>query len=105
MKKKVYLILVIAVLILVIAPPLAAPSIHNNHSGKSAIRNFLYKEGHPYQSFLAIITDRKIHDPAYGDMFDVLWKDWGAETGQTAQICYAKKLKINSYKVSCSTGP
>jgi hypothetical protein len=101
----VYLIIALSILILVIVPPLTAPFIHNNHTAKSAIRNFIYKEGHPYQSFFAILTNRHIEDQKYGHMYDVLWTDWDNETGQTAQICYAKKITSKSYNVSCGTGP
>jgi hypothetical protein len=104
MKKRSYIFLIVILLTILIAPPIFAPIIHDNDNPKSAIRNLIYKDGHPYQSFFAMIKDKQINDPEYGHMYDVFWNDWNSETGQTGNICYAKK-EDNIFKVHYGTGP
>lgn len=103
--KNIIITSVITTIILIILLPLLAPFIHNNNSPRSAIRNYIQNSGHPYQSFFAVIKDKNFKDPQYGELYDVLWVDWDSETGQTGNICYAKKTASNAYKVSCGTGP
>ncbi|AGK52314.1 hypothetical protein [Bacillus sp. 1NLA3E] len=104
-KKNIILIVSSVILILIILSPLLAPIIHNDNSPRSAIRNYIQKSGHPYQSFFAVINDKNYKDDQYGKLYEVLWKDWDNVTGTTPSLCYAKKTADNIYKVSCGTGP
>ncbi|KZZ83951.1 hypothetical protein AS29_014120 [Bacillus sp. SJS] len=104
-KRKVTIIICIVLFVLMIAPPILAPITHNDHSPRSAIRNYLQSNGHPYQSFLAVITNKNIKDTQYGALYSVLWKDWDSETGDTGTLCYAKKSIESTDKISCGTGP
>lgn len=92
-------------MILVILPPILAPLIHTGTSQHSAIRAELTKRGHPYQSFLAIITENG-HDDHYGERFHVTWIDINNVSGTTPWIFYIKKDASGKYNcVSVGTGP
>ena len=88
-----------------ITAPLLAPIVHDDHSPKSAVRNYIQQAGHPYQSFFAVIKNTDFKDPEYGVLYDVLWIDWDNETGSTAQLCYAKESGKDLFTISCGTGP
>jgi len=89
-------------LLLIVLPPLS-PVVFSNETENGAIRHYLYEEGHPYQSYTAIL-DKRMVDPEYGRMYDVVWYDYDSETGMTPTICYSKKT-AQQYRVSCGTGP
>lgn len=104
-KRSIIFIVCVVLLLFIISPPFLAPIIHNDHSPRSAIRNYIQNDGHPYQSFFAVIKSKDIKDPQYGMLYDVLWNNWDSETGETGQICYAKKVDESLYNISCGTGP
>ena len=104
-RKKIWIIISVLVILFLISPPLLDSKIHNNDSPRSAIRAYISDEGYPYQSFLAIIDSTDVYDENYGNMYEVIWKDWKSETGMTPYICYAKKYKNEQYSVTCGTGP
>lgn len=83
--------------------PLLSPVVFSNETESGAIRHYLYEQGHPYQSYTAIL-DKRMVDPDYGRMYDVVWYDYDSETGMTPTICYSKKT-AQQYSVSCGTGP
>lgn len=89
-------------LLLILLPPLS-PVVFSNETESGAIRHYLYEAGHPYQSYTAIL-DKRMLDPEYGRMYDVVWYDYDSETGMTPTICYSKKT-AQQYSVSCGTGP
>ncbi|MCT4790986.1 MULTISPECIES: hypothetical protein [Exiguobacterium] len=91
------------VLTLLIVFPLLSPVVFSNETESGAIRHYLYEQGHPYQSYTAIL-DKRMVDPDYGRMYDVVWYDYDSETGMTPTICYSKKT-AQQYSVSCGTGP
>lgn len=104
--KKIFLIFIAILVVLVgVLPPILAPIVHNNDSPRSAFREMIYKDGHPYQSFFALIFKGDYADKEYGQRYDVYWYDYDSLTGDTAPICYAKKLENEKYEVSCGTGP
>jgi hypothetical protein len=103
MKRKIYLLVLIMVILIVI-PPLLAPLIHKGASPNSAIRAELVKRGHPYQSFIAFIKKNGT-DKEFGERFDVTWNDFNSETGMTPTIFYVKKDDDGYYVVSAGTGP
>jgi len=92
-----------SVLTLFIVLPLLSPVVFSNETESGAIRHYLYEAGHPYQSYTAIL-DKRMLDPEYGRMYDVVWYDYDSETGMTPTICYSKKT-AQQYSVSCGTGP
>ncbi|WP_426353559.1 hypothetical protein [Exiguobacterium sp. R-39] len=91
------------VLTLLIVLPLLSPVVFSNDTESGAIRHYLYEQGHPYQSY-TVILDKRMVDPNYGRMYDVVWYDYDSETGMTPTICYSKKT-AQHYSVSCGTGP
>ncbi len=91
------------VLTLLIVFPLLSPVVFSNETESGAIRHYLYEQGHPYQSYTAIL-DKRMVDPDYGRMYDVVWYDYDSETAMTPTICYSKKT-AQQYSVSCGTGP
>lgn len=92
-----------SLLALLIVLPLLSPVVFSDDTERGAIRHYLYKQGHPYQSYSALL-DRRMVDLEYGRMYDVLWYDHDSETGMTPSICYSKK-QDHHYTVSCGTGP
>ena len=105
MKKRLLIVSLLALLAIIILPPIVAPFIHKDDSPRSAIREEILKDGHPYQSFFAIIISRDTYDEDYGHKYEVIWNDWKNETGMTGTICYAKQNENEKYSVSCGTGP
>ena len=95
----------IIIIIIIIIPPILAPLVHNNASPKSAIREEMLKDGHPYQSFFALITENDYQDKVYGQLYNVHWYDYDNPTGDTATFCYTTKNENENYEVSCGTGP
>ncbi|RDB34007.1 hypothetical protein [Exiguobacterium sp. RIT594] len=91
------------VITLLIVFPLLSQVVFSNETESGAIRHYLYEQGHPYQSYTAIL-DKRMVDPDYGRMYDVVWYDYDSETGMTPTICYSKKT-AQQYSVSCGTGP
>ena len=104
-KKKVLILSLLIVIVFAILPPILAPMVHDQDLPRSALREAIYKDGHPYQSFFAIIKKGEYQDQEYGHQYDVYWHDYNSPTGDTATICYAKENKSNKYEVSCGTGP
>ncbi|MEI5909092.1 hypothetical protein WAK64_18740 [Bacillus spongiae] len=102
--KKGFLITTITLLILVISLPLLAPFVHHDDSARGAIRNHIYNEGYPYQSFISIITNDYYSDAQYGERFNVKWITWKSETGTSPSSCYAQKTNQDHYEVSCGAG-
>lgn len=92
-------------IVIIVFPPILAPLAHDNDSPRSAIRGELYKNGHPYQSFFALITKHDYRDKDYGQLYNVFWFNYDSATGQTATLCYTKELESEKYEVSCGTGP
>lgn len=78
--------------------------VHENSSSTSAVRNYIYKQESPYQSFFALIRFQET-DPEYGERYKVAWIDWDSPTGDTATLFYAKKAENGTYKVDLGTGP
>ena len=95
----------LAILAIILLPPVLAPLLHDNHSPRSAIREEILKDGHPYQSFVALITKRDYIDKEYGQLYNVEWIDHDSPTGATPTLCYTKKQTSGTYEVSCGTGP
>ncbi|MGG4170075.1 hypothetical protein ABEW00_21740 [Rossellomorea vietnamensis] len=93
------------VVLLAILPPLVAPMVHDQDSPRSALREAIYQDGHPYQSFIAFIKKGEYLDQEYGQQYDVYWYDYNSPTGETATICYAKENVNGKYEVACGTGP
>ncbi|MDY0407482.1 hypothetical protein ACFFIS_10440 [Virgibacillus soli] len=104
MKKRILIIGIILFIAFIILPPILAPIVHDNHSPKSALREAIYKNGHPYQSFFALIFKGDV-DETYGQRYHVFWYDFDSPTGDTATICYTKEFEKGKYDVSCGTGP
>lgn len=104
MKKKFLIFIAILVVSVGVFPPILAPVIHNDSSSTSAIRNYIYKQGYPYQSFFALIRFQ-VTDPEYGELYKVAWIDWDSPTGDTETLFYAKKAENGTYKVEAGTGP
>ncbi|MGX1263068.1 hypothetical protein RKD55_000872 [Rossellomorea marisflavi] len=102
--KKTLLSILLLMGVLIALPPLLAPVVHGESSPKSALRADIYKNGHPYQSFLARITENDYVDPEYGQLYHVQWVDFNSPTGETASACYAIKQDY-SYRAQCGTGP
>jgi hypothetical protein len=102
--KKTLLSILLLTVVLIALPPLLAPVVHGESSPKSALRADIYKNGHPYQSFLARITENDYVDPEYGQLYHVQWVDFNSPTGETAAACYAIK-QDDSYTAQCGTGP
>ena len=105
MIKRLLIIGLLVLLAITIFPPILAPFIHNDDSPRSAIREKILKDGHPYQSFFAFITKKDFVDPEYGQLYDVYWFDHDSPTGTTPTLCYAPKTTSEKYEVSCGTGP
>lgn len=103
MKSKLSLIGFVIILLLII-PPILAPSIHNGTTQKSAIRAELAEQGHPYQSFIAFIQANG-SDEEYGERFDVTWHDFTSKTGMTPTIFYVMKNGKGYKVISAGTGP
>ncbi len=95
----------LALLVILIFPPVFAPLIHDNDSPRSAIREAILKNGHPYQSIFALIIKDTYKDKDYGQRYNVYWFNYDSATGDTATICYTKEEEIEKYEVSCGTGP
>ncbi len=104
-KKRVLMLGLLALLVLLIFPPVFAPLAHDNDSPRSALREAILKDGHPYQSFIALITKDAYKDKDYGQRYNVYWYNYDNPTGDTATICYTKKKESGKYEVSCGTGP
>ncbi|PYH24786.1 hypothetical protein US8_00978 [Bacillus altitudinis] len=79
--------------------------IFTNATERGAIRQTIYQEGYPYQSYFAILQKKDDVDPQYGQLYDVYWQAWKSETGMTPSVCYSKKIEDHEYKVSCGTAP
>ena len=104
-RKKVLIISLLIVVVLTTFPPILAPMVHHADSPRSALREAIYKDGHPYQSFFAFIKKGDYKDQEYGQQYDVYWYDYNSPTGETATICYAKGNENEKYEVACGTGP
>jgi hypothetical protein len=105
-KKLIHLKLgLLALLVAILFPPIFAPLIHNNESQRSAIRDAIYKDGHPYQSFFAILIKENYKDEDFGQRYNVYWFNYDSPTGDTATICYSKEIQSGKYEISCGTGP
>jgi hypothetical protein len=104
-RKKVLTLSLLIVMVLIILPPLLAPRVHDSDSPRSALREAVYKGGHPYQSFFAFINKRNYQDQEYGQRYNVYWYDYNSPSGETATICYAKMKENEKYEVACGTGP
>jgi hypothetical protein len=104
-RKKVLIISLLIVVVLMIFPPILAPVVHKADSPRSALREAIYKDGHSYQSFLAIIKKGDYQDQEYGQQYHVYWYNYNSPTGDTAPICYAKLKESEEYEVACGTGP
>ena len=104
-KRSIIFIVCVVLFFFIISPPILAPMMHNDQSPRSAIRNYIQNAGHPYQSFFVVIKNKHTKDIQYGMLYDVLWNDWDSATGETGQLCYAKKIEDSSYNISCGTGP
>ncbi|MDN4071865.1 hypothetical protein [Fictibacillus terranigra] len=104
MRRKFYLWALFLIVLLFVIPPLLAPAIHNDTHQKSAIRKYLVKEGHPYQSFVARMTSRG-RDQDHGERYEVTWHDFSSDSGMTPAIFYVKKNKKGYYVESAGTGP
>ena len=104
-RRKVLTISLLIVIVLAILPPILAPMVHDQDSPRSALREAIYKDGHPYQSFFAFIKKGEYQDQEYGQRYDVYWYDYNSPTGDTATICYAKENENEKYEVACGTGP
>ncbi|GLF89819.1 hypothetical protein Saga11_10780 [Bacillus safensis] len=105
MKTKHKFFLFITFIVILMALPLLSPMIFTNATEKGAIRQAIYQEGYPYQSYFAILKKTKHVDPESGQLYDVYWQAWKSETGMTPSVCYTKKVEENEYKVSCGTAP
>ena len=107
MKKRNRVIVVglLLVAIAIVLPPLLAPLVHNHDSPRSALREAIYEDGHPYQSFIAFIKKGDYQDKEYGQRYDVYWYDYNNPAGDTATICYTKETENETYDVACGTGP
>ncbi|WP_455661370.1 hypothetical protein [Pradoshia sp.] len=104
-KKKRLLLAGLLLFVIIIFPPIFAPILHDNDSPRSALRKDIFKDGHPYQSFLALITKGDYEDRDYGQRYNVFWFNFDSPTGATATICYTRKAENENYEVSCGTGP
>jgi hypothetical protein len=51
MKKRLLMVGFLALIVIIIFPPILAPMVHENDSPRSALREAIFKDGHPYQSF------------------------------------------------------
>jgi hypothetical protein len=88
--KKVLILSLLIVVVLISLPPIVAPLVHDNDSPKSALREAILKDGHPYQSFFAFIQKGDYQDKDYGQRYNVYWYDHNSPAGDTATICYKK---------------
>ncbi|TMU85837.1 hypothetical protein FGG79_11600 [Bacillus sp. BHET2] len=104
-RNKAFILSLLVVVVLVSLPPLLAPLVHDHDSPRSALREAIYKDGHPYQSFIAWIQKGDYQDQGYGQLYHVYWYDYNSPTGDTATICYTKGVEGEGYEVSCGTGP
>ncbi len=104
-KKRLLVVGLLVLLVIIIFPPILGQMVHNNDSPKSAIRDEILKDGHPYQSFFALITKNDYKDKVYGQLYNVNWFDYDNPTGHTATLCYSTKIESEKYEVSCGTGP
>lgn len=104
-RKKVLIVSLLIVVVVILLPPKLAPLVHNNNSPRSALREAIYKDGHPYQSFFALITKGDYTDKDYGQRYNVYWFDYNSPTGNTATICYSKMIENEKYEIICGTGP
>jgi hypothetical protein len=104
-KKRLLMIGVMALIVIIIVPPILAPLVHDNDSPRSALRELILKDGHPYQSFFALITKGDYKDTDYGQRYNVNWFNYDSLTGETATLCYTKEVESEKYEVSCGTGP
>ncbi|MDX8342193.1 hypothetical protein [Rossellomorea sp. YZS02] len=104
-RRKILTISLLVVVALLVLPPILAPKVHHADSPRSALREAIYKDGHPYQSFFAFIKKGEYQDQEYGQQYDVYWYDYNSPTGETATICYAKLKESEKYEVACGTGP
>ncbi|MEI5906291.1 hypothetical protein WAK64_04390 [Bacillus spongiae] len=104
-KKRLFKVGLLALIAIIILPPILAPLVHDNDSPRSALRESILKAGHPYQSFFALITKGDYKDKDYGQRYNVYWIDYDSLTGDTATICYTKERESEKYEVSCGTGP
>ncbi|MGM0829198.1 MAG: hypothetical protein ACQEU4_13340 [Bacillota bacterium] len=105
MKKKLLMVGFLALIVIIIFPPILAPMVHDSDSPRSALREAIFKDGHPYQSFLALITKGDYKDKGYGQRYNVYWFNYDSPTGGTATICYSKEIESEKYEVTCGTGP
>ncbi|MFS0654796.1 hypothetical protein [Bacillus sp. 179-C3.3 HS] len=105
MKTGRLILLFMTILISIIILPILSPIFFTNATEKGAIRHFIYQEGHPYQSYFALIQKKNHIDPEYGQLYHVTWQNWKNDTGMTPSVCYAKKVDNKEYNVSCGTAP
>jgi hypothetical protein len=107
LKKRTKLLIVglLTLVFIITIPPMLAPSVHDNDTPRSALRQAIYKDGHPYQSFFALIKKGDYKDKDYGQRYNVYWYDHNSPTGETATICYTNIMENEKYEVTCGTGP
>ena len=102
--KKTFLFVGVIIIVLLLMLPILAPYIHTGKTPKSAIRKYIYEQGHPYQSYIAMIkTNGK--DAEHGLRYDVTWVDYNDPTDVTGNIFYVKKNPSGFYVVSSGTAP
>ncbi|WP_421385317.1 hypothetical protein ACOJQI_11295 [Bacillus salacetis] len=104
-KKQLVIVGLVALMVLILFPPWLAPLVHDNDSPRSALREGIYKDGHPYQSFFALILKDHYKDKDYGQRYNVYWYNHDSPTGDTATMCYTKETESGKYVFSCGTGP
>jgi hypothetical protein len=104
-KKRLLMVCLLALMVVIIFPSELADLVHDNDSPRSALREAIFKDGHPYQSFFAFITKGDYKDKVYGERYNVYWYNYDSPTGDTATICYTKEIESEKYEVSCGTGP
>lgn len=104
-KKKIMIVFIVTSLLLYVLPPYLAPMVFKNTSPKSAIRNYLQQEGHPYRSFLSIIIDQGTQEPENVGTYNVLWFDWDSEGGKAGQFCFTEERGTAEYTAVCVNKP
>jgi hypothetical protein len=104
-KRRLLIVGLLALIVMIIFPPFLAPIAHDHHSPRSALREAIFKDGHPYQSFFALILKENYKDKDYGQLYNVYWFNYDSPTGDTAGMCYTKMIESENYEVSCGTGP
>jgi hypothetical protein len=106
-KKRNRLLMVglLVIIVIIIFPPIAAPLVHDNDSPRSALREAIFKDGHPYQSFFALIIKGDYKDKNFGQRYSVYWINYDSPTGDTSTICYTKENESEEYDITCGTGP